>query len=253
MAKQDGNQPKSKKENLHKDHRQRMRNRFEESGFAGWAPHEVLEFMLFYVFAQRNTNDIAHQLLRHSGDSMRQMFVNSEIDILKEIQYVSDKTVYFLRALRGFVDYYHNEVMKERSIQLTRDTVTDIVRYFGFDESYEDVIMICLDNQLRIKYVTRVTESRDNVSATLSENKILHIAAETKAANVVFIHNHPSGNPYPSIADVETTINLERILNSINVRLADHYVLSGDRVESIKMRMRDLDISDDEDDEDEKI
>lgn len=254
MAKQDRNPSTPKKENLHEDHRQRMRARFEENGFAGWAPHEVLEFMLFYVFTRRNTNDIAHQLLRHSGDSMRQLFVNSEIDVLKEIEYVSDKTVYFLRALRGFVDFYHSEVMKERSIQLNRNTVTDVVRYFGFDESYEDIIMLCLDNQLRIKYVTRVAESRDDVSATLSEHKILRIAAETKAANVVFIHNHPSGNPYPSIEDVEMTINLERILSSINVCLADHYILSGNRVESIKMRMRDFDDLAAEDDiEDEKI
>lgn len=225
----------SKPDNLHEGHRERMRKRFYDHGFAGWQKHEVLEFMLYNIFTRQDTNELAHKLLKCSGNSLRQLFINSEHSTLEVIDGVGKQTIEYLRTLRRFADYYHSSILSEQSIQLTRDNFREVVGYFGFEESYEDVIMICLDRYMRIKYVARVTESNSEVCAEISMARVMRIAAETDAANVVFVHNHPSGSPKPSFADIRLTARLEQVLNSMEVFLVDHYVVSGSQIESIKM------------------
>ena len=51
----------------HAGHRQRMRERFRQQGLQGFAPHEVLELILFYAIPQRNVNPLAHRLLDQFG------------------------------------------------------------------------------------------------------------------------------------------------------------------------------------------
>ena len=51
----------------HSGHRQRMRERFVKQGLEGFAPHEILELLLFYAIPQKNVNPIAHQLINRFG------------------------------------------------------------------------------------------------------------------------------------------------------------------------------------------
>ena len=55
-------------ENIHEGHREKLRNRFiNEKGFEHFEDHQILEFLLFYTFPQKDTNPLAHRLLEHFG------------------------------------------------------------------------------------------------------------------------------------------------------------------------------------------
>ena len=226
------------KENDHKDHRKRMRNRFASTGFDGWAKHEVIEFLLFNVFAQQDTNELAHKMLNQSNKSISRLFENAQTDCLKDIKGVGDSTLVFLRTIKAFMGYYHSEVMKEEAVQLTSKNFADILSTIDFPKDTEDILMICMDNFLRIKFITRITDYADEGSATTTPERIIRAATSSGAKKVILVHNHPSGNPRPSYSDMLMTEQVERLLRTIGSDLVDHYIISGDRMVGIKVIMR---------------
>ena len=80
-------------QNVHKDHRKRMREKFMQDGLESFQPHEVLEMLLFYSYRQRNTNEIAHRLLDRFG-SLPAVF-EADIKSLTEVPDVGEILRYF--------------------------------------------------------------------------------------------------------------------------------------------------------------
>ena len=229
---------KKKNENIHKDHRMRMRKRFESTRFDGWSKHEVLEFMLFYVFAQKDTNALAHMLLNNNNNSFTKLFENAQSECLKDIDGVGDSTLVFLRALKAFIGYYHSEAIKENPVQLTKENFSQILKEFDFSNETEDILMICLDNYMRIKYMTRLTEYSGSGYAMTKTERIAQVASTASARYVVLAHNHPSGCTKPSMEDLIMTQEAERRLNAMGIYLVDHYIVCKDQISSIKMLVK---------------
>lgn len=225
----------NKGNDLHKGHRERMRLKFESKGFQGWHKHEVLEFMLYHVFKQGNTNEIAHKILNYSAKSMKQMFENAKDDRLEAISGVSGKTIGFLRHLGAFIEYYETEKLIEDSVVLSRNNIREIIGIADMSDEHEDIVMICLDGRMRIKSMEKITDSSDSVSATADIDTIVRNAARVKAANVVIVHNHPSGSEEISDEDRRMTDFLDNKLRAIDIFLVDHYIVCGDKIVSIKM------------------
>lgn len=223
------------KSDLHKGHRERMRRKFSINGFQGWNKHEVLEFMLYHVFKQGNTNEIAHNILNYSAKSMQQMFENAKDDRLKSLDNVGDKTVDFLRYLGAFVDYYETEKLIEDRVVLNRNNIREVISIANMSDEHEDIVMICLDGRMRIKSMEKITNSSDSMSATADADTIVRNAVGVKASNVVLVHNHPSGSEEISDEDRRMTEYLDNKLRAIDIFLVDHYIVCGDNIVSIKM------------------
>ena len=66
----------------HYGHRQRLKDRFLQTGFAGFDPHNILELLLFYSIPQKDTNDLAHELMNRFG-SLSGVFDASYEDLVK--------------------------------------------------------------------------------------------------------------------------------------------------------------------------
>lgn len=223
---------------LHKGHRERMRRKFSINGFQGWHKHEVLEFMLYNVFKQGDTNEIAHRILNYGSKSMKQMFENARDDRLMSIDHVGKETVYFLRCLGAFIDYYETERLIEDRVVLNRNNIREVIGIANMSDDREDIVMICLDGRMRIKSMEKITDSSDSVSATADVDTIVRNAARVKASNVVLVHNHPSGSEEISDEDRRMTEFLDNRLRAIDIFLVDHYIVCGDRIVSIKMTSR---------------
>lgn len=221
--------------NIHDGHRERMRQRFDKTGFNGWQNHEILEYMLFHVFPRGDQNELAHKILNASGNSMKRVFMNAENGSLSEVLGVGDSTVRFLRVLKEFTDCYINNIISEKSITITKDSFYEVVRMLGFREDREDIIMLCMDNYSRLKLVASVTENSSECMASTSIQRVCRIATSADAASVLFVHNHPSGNTKPSYADYINTSYLNDALNAIDVKMIDHYIVCDNEIISIRM------------------
>ena len=84
-------------DNLHSGHRQRMFQRFMESGFDGYQPHEILEVLLFEVQPRRNTNELAHRLLDRFG-SLRGVLC-ADRDALMQVRGVGRVTADYITSI----------------------------------------------------------------------------------------------------------------------------------------------------------
>lgn len=222
--------------NIHKGHRERMRRRFAEIGFRGWSDHEILEYLLYNVQKQGDTNPLAHRLIEYSAGSIVTLLRNaSDSRLADDIEGVNEKTVLFLRSIKAFVDYYRREELRYKPVKLSRDNFMEIVNIVGFLPEREDLLMICLDAFMNVKSIVNITEKCGDKYAATSAEKIIKTATMSGSKNVILVHNHPDGAKLVSLADIEMTLNLDMMLKNIGVSLIDHYVLCGDDIISVKM------------------
>ncbi|MGN0162548.1 MAG: JAB domain-containing protein [Candidatus Ornithomonoglobus sp.] len=223
---------------LHAGHRERMRKRFDESGFDGWSEHEVLEFMLFHARPRVNMNHIAHTIMFNSANSMSRMFELAESGALGKLNNIGSGTVDFLRHLKAFIDYYHSNVLKGKSVQMTRNNFKEVLEYIDFPIDSEDLFSICLNRRMVIKYVASVAETAGETHAAMRPDRIMKLATAVGADFVVLVHNHPSGNTEPSYDDIYMTEQIDKMLSAVGIFLVDHFIVCGDEIVSIKMTLQ---------------
>ena len=223
-----------KTRSIHTGHRQRMHEKFDTAGFDGWSKYEVLEYMLYNVFRQGNTNPTAHALFDYSAQSIVTLF-NSAQDfrMVGNVKGVREPAVRFLRSLKEFMLYYQRESLKERPVQFTRDNFYEVLGMLDLSDENEEIAIICMDKFLRIKAATKLTEHSDATYASFQIDRLVKIATQTKASNVVLVHTHPSGVDRASYEDIDMTKKVQRILETIHVNLVDHFIVCGDKLISI--------------------
>ena len=223
--------------NIHSGHRDRMRARFAEGGVSGWSDHEILEYMLYGILPRRNTNTIAHRLLNSSGNSIVRLLKNSEenAELLTSIRDVNEKTVIYLRSLKAFIEYYRDKQIRETRLVLTDDNIFDFIRTIDFPDDKEDMVALCLTGNMLLKCVARVTDMSGSDFATTDIDKLVKVATRAKTDNMILVHNHPSGAGEVSPEDVNTTMRVQKILDTYGMYLIDHFIVCGNEVISIKL------------------
>lgn len=215
---------KDTNENIHEDHRERMRQKYE--AYPDSMPdHEILEMLLFHVIPRKNTNPIAHALLRQFG-SLRGVF-DADITHLMLVEGVGEKTAKFIKEVRYM---WRRTEMSVDTLELM-DTYDKIVRYFTVcfsGETNEVVYVMLLDSQARMIACKKFSEG-DTFSSIVDMQKLATFALVNHSRRVILAHNHPSGNPEPSHSDTHTTRHLQRSLESLHINLIEHFVIAGNK------------------------
>ena len=228
----------NKKGSIHKGHRERMRERFDKTGFEGWSKIEILEFLLYSVYSQRDTNRIAHSLLDYSNNSFINLLNSADnFNMCEHVKDVGERTVLFLRSLRLFMDYYRNEQLKEKPIKLTSSNFGEFLQTIEFSDEQEDIVLICLDKHMRAKAIIRLAEDSDEDYAVTRVDRLVRAASGAGAANVILVHNHPNGCRRVSAEDIHMTQQARNVLYPFGIHLVDHFIICGDEVISIVMTM----------------
>ena len=83
--------------NPHEGHRERLKERFLNEGLLGFHDHNILELLLFYVIPRKDTNEIAHELLREFG-SLSAVF-DADIELLKQVPGIGDNAATFIKLI----------------------------------------------------------------------------------------------------------------------------------------------------------
>lgn len=214
----------------HAGHRQRMRQRFCEQGLKGFAPHEVLELILFYAIPQRNVNPLAHRLLDQFGSL--HAVLDASVERLQQVEGVGE---YAATLLHLFSDV-------GRELSLSRQTAQSQSMNIGVAKRHclnlldglteEHFYVVCLDSKLGlIQDVLIAKGSLDEVPTY--PRMVAQAVLRYNAYAVILCHNHPGGEEVPSQADLDATLNLQQMLSAMNVRLNDHMVVAGGRVLSM--------------------
>ena len=209
--------------NVHKGHRQRLKERFLRHGLDNFEDHQVLELLLFYGLPQRDTNTVAHELMSRFGSLSRVLEATPEE--LAEVPYVGDNVSTLFKLITAVSRYYQVSVaQREKIVNTIEDCGRYLVPYFH-GRQQETVFLLCLDAKCKVLACEIVGQGGVN-SAGVSSRKNVETALKFNATSVILAHNHPSGLAFPSREDVQTTCRMAAALDAVDVELTDHIVVA---------------------------
>ena len=212
------------KENVHKNHRSRVRATIRKTGVGSIPDINLLEYLLFYSIPRKDTNEIAHKLLETFG-SLNGV-LNASYDQLLEVEGMGENSALLISLIPGICRrYVESGEGKKINLSEPEDVVNYIkTKYYG--EKKEIFYMICLDALGNLINCCKLGEGNSE-TVLLDKRFVLETAFRNKADTVIFAHNHPKGVAAPSKADVDTTSEFVSIFRKVGVRLADHIIVAG--------------------------
>ena len=208
---------------MHEDHRQRMYNRFLSEGLDGFEPHQTLELLLFFAIPRRDTNELAHRLITHFGSMSAVLDATSEE--LMQVRGIGQRTAVLLSMLPELLRKYRSEkIVNSKPL----DSISKAAEYIStlyIGRTNEIFYLVCLDSKCDIIRALNLGEGTVG-QTTVPPRVIVEAAIRSKAAQVIFAHNHPGGHLSPSPEDLIFTRRVMVSLASIDIKVADHIIVN---------------------------
>ena len=208
---------------IHKGHRQRVKDRFLKEGLESFSLHNILEIMLFYSVPRVDVNVLAHRL-EHRFGSLRGV-LDADVSELTEVEGVSENTATLLKLFPAVCKEYMTERMRGEVF----DTIEKVADYFVakfIGMSVETVFLMLLDNGNRMIGCKKLFTGSIN-SSGVDIRQIAETALQEHASTIVIAHNHPKGAAIPSTADLQTTSAIEAACGVLNIHFWDHCLVAG--------------------------
>jgi len=217
-------------DNLHKGHRERLKKQFLESGLDSFHEHQILELLLFYSIPQKDTNDIAHSLIREFG-SLSDVFDASyeELMTVNGIKHHSAVLIKMIPEIYRQRCISQNNLSELHDIDVSKGYVRDKYEEYvqakltAYNE--EVFLVVCLDNSNRIKNCSVISKGLPS-EAHVEPRRIVEVALRNNSTNLIIAHNHPGGMARPSVQDRKFTEMLAELLENLKINLRDHIIVS---------------------------
>lgn len=225
-----GNQKEPADKSLHSGHRERVKSQFLKNGLDSFQPHLVLELLLFYAIPFKDTNATAHLLLEKFG-SLSGVF-DAPFEELVRVEGVGRSAATLLKLIPQLSRRYQEDLDRDKTVIYSYDEAgKQLVNKF-IGRQNEVVVLMLLDSKTRILFCDVVDEGAAT-SANIYIRKIVRLAVQYDASYAILSHNHPSGSCLPSKQDLSTTQWIYEALDTVEVRLIDHIIVSGNDFLSI--------------------
>ncbi len=214
-------------------HRQRLRDRFRKGGTEALADYELIEMILFRALPQGDTKPLAKALLQRFGSFPD--VINAPEQRLREVSGVGERAVDELKLVRAAaLRLMQSEIMGRRVLGSWQAVLDYCKAAQGFDDK-EQFRILFLDkrNQLVADEVQQ-TGTVDHTPVYIRE--VVKRALELSASALILVHNHPSGDPTPSAADIDMTKQIITAARPLGVQVHDHIIVGRTGYYSMKAR-----------------
>ena len=218
------NVDKDKKINPHKDHRSRLRARFQKESLRSFSDHNILELLLFYAIPQKDTNELAHALLDRFG-SLAAVF-DAEMGDLMKVKGIGENAATLIKMIPQLSRaYLMDKETRYPDFTDLRKLGTYLVNYY-IGEKNEKLVAVLLNNRCEMIDIILVKEGIVN-QTEVSMRKVAEAAFSKNAAFFVLAHNHPDGNCQPSAQDISVTSTYSKTFRELGLPLVEHIVVGG--------------------------
>ena len=215
----------------YKDHRQRLKKKFTESGTDAFHDYEVLELLLSYAIPQKDVKPLAKDLLREFGTLKG--VIDADMSRLEKINGISTHTAILIKLVKEMGTLYLKEKAREKpQITCTSELLNYCKTYMGGLKD-EQFCVIYLDAQNRITEIEAIEEGIVN-QAVVYPRKVLENALKQKASAIIMVHNHPSGHVKPSDADIRLTKTIQETAKVLDILVHDHVIIGENRFFSFR-------------------
>lgn len=228
-----GNSAGAKKfgtKSLHSGHRERVKELFLKTGLDSFSSHTVLEMLLYYAIPQKDTNPIAHELLRKFG-SLSGVF-DAPMEELLKINGIGKSAAVLIKMVPQLSRLYQENLDHDKTVICDYDEAGQMLVKKFIGRQNEVVMLMLLDSKARILYCGVVSEGCAT-TANIYIKTIVRLAVQYNAVYAILAHNHPSGECLPSKQDISTTSWVFDALETVEVRLIDHVIVGGNNYLSI--------------------
>ena len=212
-------------------HRGRLKERFMTSGAGALADYELLEMILFRSIPRRDTKPIAKSLLETFGSFSE--VLSAPAERLKEVKWVGESTITDLKLVKAAAEKYISGEVSEKPLLGSWSSVIEYCRTAMAFEEKEQFRILFLDK--KNKLIRDEVQQTGTVDHTpVYPREVLKRALELSATAIILVHNHPSGDPTPSRADIEMTKKIDEIASSLGITLHDHIIIAKEGHASLK-------------------
>lgn len=211
---------------LHEGHRQRVKTRYLSEGLDAFEDHQVLEMLLFFCIPMKDTNELAHKMIREFG-TLAGLFESDPRDIGKRCG-VSENTSILVSLIPSLARRYFKGKWGDKPVMSSSSKAGEYATSLFAGRTYEAFFVICLDSQNRVNYAALVHEGTIN-EAPVYPRLIVEAALRHQANSIILAHNHPGGSLQPSNADIEVTKKIAAAVEAISIKVVDHIIVAGDK------------------------
>ena len=203
-------------------HRERLRKRFREAGADALPDYELLELVLFRAMPRRDTKPLAKAILARFGTFTEAM--NAPDDLLLEVPGLGEAAVTEIKLVRAAALRLMRGEVLERPVLASWKQVLDYCRAAMGFEAKEQFRILFLDKRNQV--IADEVQQEGTVDHTpVYVREVVKRALELSATAIVLVHNHPSGDPTPSRADVEMTKQIVAAAKPLGVVVDDHIIV----------------------------
>jgi DNA repair protein RadC len=203
-------------------HRIRLRERFHSAGPDALSDYELLEMVLFTAKPRGDVKPLAKTLLRKFGSFAEVM--HAPPALLKEVDGVGDATINALKLIAAAASRIAKGQVQQRTLLSSWNDVIDYCRTTMAFADKEQFRILFLDK--RNQLIADEVQQTGTVDHTpVYPREVIKRALELSATAILLVHNHPSGDPTPSQADVQMTRAIIDIAGPLGIAVHDHIIV----------------------------
>ncbi len=204
------------------DHRARLRERFMSGGAEAMPDYELLELVLFRAIPRQDVKPLARQLLEKFGDFNRVLSANPSR--LTEIQGVGPAVVQELKIVEAAAARLARSRVINQPVLSSWDSLLDYCHTAMAHAEIESFRVLFLDRKNVLIADEKQAQGTVN-HVPVYPREIVRRALDLNASALILVHNHPSGDPSPSEADIVMTRRIVDAASVMDITVHDHLII----------------------------
>jgi DNA repair protein RadC len=203
-------------------HRDRLRERFRRAGGDALADYELLEMLLFRAIPRADTKPVAKALIDRFGSFAE--VLSAPAERLIEVAGIGERAAEELKLVQAAALRLLRAEAVARPALSSWTAVIEYCRTSMAYEPREQLRVLYLDKRNRI--IGDEVQQQGTVDHTpVYPREVVRRALEVGASALVLVHNHPSGDPTPSAADIDMTRRVIEAAKPLGIVVHDHLVI----------------------------
>ncbi len=205
-----------------RDHRKRLRERFLLGGAQAMPDYELLELVLFRAIPRRDVKPLVHQLLKQFGDF--NSVVSAPADQLSMVPGVGAAVITELKVVEAAAHRLSRSRIMQRQVISSWEALLDYCHTTMAHREIEQFRVFFLDRKNVL--VADEEQARGTVDhVPVYPREVVKRALQLNASALILVHNHPSGDPTPSEADIGMTNQIQAAAKTMGITLHDHLII----------------------------
>jgi DNA repair protein RadC len=213
------------------DHRKRLRARFTEGGAAAMPEYELLELILFRAITRQDVKPLARSLIDTFGDFNR--VISASPARLATVKGVGEAVILELKIVEAAAQRMMRGKVINRAVLSSWDALLDYCHTAMAHRETEQFRILFLDRKNVL--IADEEQARGTVDhVPVYPREVIKRALELNASALILVHNHPSGDPTPSDADITITHQIKDAAEVLGLTLHDHLIIGKSREVSFR-------------------